>query len=271
MSELVFVKLGGSVITDKLTPESARTDVIDRLASEIAAALQSKPDLQLVLGHGSGSFGHVLARRHGTRAGVRGVEQWRGFVQVAAAAACLNRIVTAALLAAGVPAWSLQPSASARCRGGELVSLEVRPVERALAEGLVPLCYGDVALDDLQGGTIVSTEQILAYLARNLHPVRLILVTGVDGVLEADPRQESRAPVIPEIGRENWEATRAALGGAHGADVTGGMLTKVQETLDLVREISGLEAWILSGERPGLLSQALTEASSAILGTRIRW
>ena len=36
---LVFVKLGGSVITDKTQPEADRPEVIARLASEVARAL----------------------------------------------------------------------------------------------------------------------------------------------------------------------------------------------------------------------------------------
>ena len=108
--QLVFVKLGGSVITVKTEPETARLQVIERLAGEIATALTSHPDLRLVLGHGSGSFGHPAAQRHGTHLGVHSLAGWQGFAEVAATAARLNRLVAGALLAAGVPAWSIQPS-----------------------------------------------------------------------------------------------------------------------------------------------------------------
>lgn len=40
-----------------------------------------------------------------------------------------RRLVTAALLKAGVPAMSLQPAASAVCRGGKLVSLATAPIK----------------------------------------------------------------------------------------------------------------------------------------------
>ena len=39
-----------------------------------------------------------------------------------------DRLVTAALLEAGIPAMSLQPAASAVCRGGALVSLATGPI-----------------------------------------------------------------------------------------------------------------------------------------------
>jgi len=272
-SELVLVKLGGSVITDKARPETARPDVIRRLAGEIAAARAARPghDLHLVLGHGSGSFGHVLARHYGTRQGVQGAEAWQGFARVADVAARLNRIVTGHLLAAGLPAWSLQPSASARCRGGQLLSLETGPLEEALARDLVPLVYGDVALDEAWGGTIVSTEQIFAYLARHLRPARLILVGVVDGVFEADPLREPSARPVPYITPDNWPVIRTLLGGSHATDVTGGMAAKVQILVDLVSELPGLTAHLLSGERPGALSAALSGPVGAGGGTLIRW
>ena len=270
MNDLVFVKLGGSVITDKTRPETPRPETIARLAGEVAAALAARPALRLVVGHGSGSFGHVAAQRAGTRSGVHSAADWRGFVEVAAAAARLNRLVTELFLAAGVPVWSLQPSASAWCRGGELVSLELLPVEWALSRGLVPLVYGDVALDDLQGGTIISTEQILAYLARRIRPARMVLAGEVDGVFEADPLREPGARPIAEITAANWPEVRARLGDSHGTDVTGGMLAKVEEMVKLVGELPGLEAHIFSGRRTDALKSALLNPAEATGGTWIR-
>jgi isopentenyl phosphate kinase len=267
--ELVFIKLGGSVITDKTRPETARPLVIDRLAGEIAAALAVRPDLRLLLGHGSGSFGHVVARHYGTREGVHDQAGWHGFAQVAAVAARLNRLVTDSLLAASVPVWSLQPSASARCRAGELVSLDTGAVQIALSRGLVPMVYGDVALDETLGGTIISTEQIFAYLARRLRPSRLVMVGAVDGVFEADPLLQPSARPIGRITPRNWEQVQIALGGSHATDVTGGMAAKVQGLLDLVEELPGLKAHILSGERLGAIQDALLEGGDWSGGTLI--
>lgn len=266
---LVFVKLGGSVITDKGQAQTARPEVIDRLGAEIARALSVRPGLRLLLGHGSGSFGHMVARRYGTRQGVYDQSGWRGFAQVAAAAARLNRIVTDSMLAAGLPVWSLQPSASARCRSGELMALEVVPIHAALSRGLVPLVYGDVALDETLGGTIVSTEQIFAYLARRMQPSRLILVGMVDGVFEADPLLLPSARRMERITPGNWQQARAVLGGSHATDVTGGMAAKVERLVGLVRELPSLKAHVLSGERPGALQSVLEGHLERANGTLI--
>jgi len=271
MSELVFVKLGGSVLTDKTRVETARPEVIARMAREIGLALAERKGRRLVLGHGSGSFGHMAARRFGTREGVHGEDAWRGFAQVAAAAARLNRIVMDAFQNEGIPVWSLQPSASARCEGGVLKSMELAPAIQALEQGLVPVVYGDVALDQSLGGTIISTEQIFAYLAHRLHPDRLILVGTVDGVFDADPLSDPAANRIPEITAENWASVRSLLGGSYGTDVTGGMLAKVDEMVGLARQMPSLEIQLISGETMDALRIALLGSSGTPAGTTIRW
>ena len=269
--ELVFVKLGGSVITDKTQPETDRSEVIARLAGEVARASAARPELRLVLGHGSGSFGHVVARHYGTRLGVRGAEQWRGFAEVASVAALLNRIVAEQFLEAGIPVWSLQPSAMAWCRAGALVSMSTRFVERALSVGLVPLLHGDVALDEIRGGTIISTEQIFAYLARKLRPAQIVLVGVVDGVFDRDPLRDPSAKPVPEISAANWEKVQDTLGGSHATDVTGGMQAKVAEMVSLVQGTPGLTAHLISGERHGALEAILLDPTGTSGGTVIRW
>lgn len=267
---LVFVKLGGSVITDKTRPEADRPEVIARLADEVARALAGRPDLQLVMGHGSGSFGHVVARHYGTRHGVRSADQWRGFAEVASVASRLNRIVTEQLLEAGVPVWSLQPSAMAWCQAGELVSMPARHVERAMSVGLVPLLYGDVALDEVQGGTIISTEQIFARLARQLQPAQIVLVGAVDGVFDRDPMREPTARPVAEISAANWEKVQDTLGGSHATDVTGGMRAKVTEMVRLVQRLPGLRVHLISGERHGALESVMLDPEQASGGTVIQ-
>ena len=68
--EIVFLKLGGSLITDKDKPYTPRLDKLANLSLEIKTVLDSIPELVLILGHGSGSFGHTAAKKHGTRDGV---------------------------------------------------------------------------------------------------------------------------------------------------------------------------------------------------------
>ncbi len=248
---LTFIKLGGSLITDKTGVEVFRADRMVALAQAIQAARLARPDLRLVIGHGSGSFGHVAAHRHGTADGVRTAEEWQGFAEVARSAARLNQLVTDVLAEAGVPVWSLQPSASAECTDGVLQRMETHPLQIALDHGLVPLVHGDVALDTVRGGTIISTETILIYLTPLLCPVRVLLLGEVAGVLDV------AGNVIPRITPVSLPVVEKALGGSHGVDVTGGMASKVRDMVALVRAFPGLTVHILSGLDAELVRQTL--------------
>jgi isopentenyl phosphate kinase len=268
MSELVLLKLGGSVITDKNRPFTAREEVIRRLAREIRQALNDRPGLRLILGHGSGSFGHVVAQKYRTREGIVDEDSWRGYAETAAAAARLNRLVADLLLEEGVPIVSYQPSASARCRKGDLMYFDTHPMQQVLGAGLTPLVYGDVAVDAVQGFTIISTEQIFDNIARELQPARIILAGVVDGVYDADPLTNPNASRYEEITQDNWHEVEAALGGSHGTDVTGGMFSKVRDMYHLMLAQPPLQIHIVSGEIPGYVASALSGSDSDI-GTLI--
>lgn len=268
MSDLVYLKLGGSLITDKRQPETPRLGVLRRLAQEIATAQRLRPGLRLVVGHGSGSFGHVVGRRYGTRAGVQTPAQWYGFAATADAAGRLNRLVAAELLEAEVPAWSIQPGAALRCVDGRVVDGPLFAVQRALEQGIVPLLFGDVALDDVRGGTIASTEEIFEWLAERLPPQRIVLAGEVDGIFSADPQIDPQARRIPEVTPATLHAIAGGLGGSHGIDVTGGMAAKVRQALALVERHPGLEILLCGGLTPGALTAALTQPQPAF-GTLI--
>ncbi len=261
---LVFVKLGGSVITDKRREAAAQTDVIRRLAGEVARARAARPELRLVIGHGSGSFGHFVGQRYQTHLGLAGGGGWEGYAQTGAAAMRLNRIVTDLFLAGDVPVVSLQPSASALCQNGQLLSLAVGPVRALLEAGLVPLVYGDVALDEARGFTIISTETIFAYLAQHITPARIILAGIVGGVYTADPLAHPEATLIPEITPANINEVELMLSGSHGVDVTGGMGAKVRAMYALVRSHPGLRVQIVSGLGAGVLQEVLIKPESRI-------
>lgn len=258
---LIFLKLGGSLITDKYIPRTPRAGVLARLMAEVAEACAERPDLRIVLGHGSGSYGHVEAKKYGTRNGVHTPEQWRGFAEVQYVAGRLNHLVVEAAHEAGLPIVNFPPSASVRCHAGLIEAMALAPLRAALEHGLMPLVFGDVALDDERGGTIVSTEDVFRYLAAHLKPERILLAGSEAGVLTHWPDGE----VIPEI--TSAEAL-SGLTGSHAADVTGGMASKVREMLALAREAPGMEIRIFSGDEVGLARAALT--GQAAPGTLVR-
>jgi len=118
--------------------------------------------------------------------------------------------------------------------------MDVHSIKAACDSGLVPIVYGDVAFDDARGGTIISTEEILGFLAPIFKPKYFLLAGETEGVLDA------YGNTIPVIDRDNFSQISSQLGESRGTDVTGGMSTKVYQMLELVDEVPGLKARIFS-------------------------
>ena len=246
MKNLIFVKLGGSLITDKSRPYTARHDVIRRLCKEIHEA-RSESDFPLLVGHGGGSFPHVSAQKYETHKGAIRSDSWEGFAKVQDDAARLNRIVVASLMEADENAVSIQPSASCTARNDRIIGWHMTPIQVALAKGLIPVPHGDVCVDDVKGCCIISTEEILKFLAKKLRPERIIMAGKTDGVL--GPLGET----IKQIDRKNYAQIIDSLTSSDGvADVTGGMEQKVKMALGM-----GCEVEIINGLKPGELKRSL--------------
>ena len=253
-ASLQFLKFGGSLITDKHRPRTARLDVLNRLASEVAAAWRDNRPMQLILGNGAGSFGHIPAKKYGTRQGVHTPEGWSGFAEVWRDAAALNSLVIDSLHAAGLPAIAIHPSAAIIAHDGQVATWDLAPLRAALEAGLLPVVHGDVIFDSLRGGTILSTEDLFGYLAIHLRPQRILLAGLEAGVWEDYPKCTH---LLSDITPENFNEVKRSLAGSSATDVTGGMASKVQQSLMLVKQIPGLEVLIYSGDIPEATTQAL--------------
>ncbi len=262
MTDIVLVKLGGSLITDKCGDCVPRLDVIARLAGEIAAARPLMKE-RLILGHGSGSFGHAAAARHGVGSGPLSAGAAIGVSETRSKAAELSALVTSNLLAAGIAAFTWAPSSAMSARAGRPAGAEIEPLLAALDLSLLPITYGDVVLDREWGAAICSTEAVFCYLAGRLrrrgHQVRRVLWLGAtEGIYDAGGKS------IPRIDRGNYSSVRRAIGATAGTDVTGGMLLRLETARRLARR--GIESWIVDGRSPGLLAAGLLGKN--IAGTR---
>jgi isopentenyl phosphate kinase len=263
MKDLVFLKLGGSLITDKNTPHHARLDIINRLASEIAVGLHDNPSLRLLIGHGSGSFGHVPAKKYHTRDGVSTTEGWRGFAEVWQEAKALNTIVMEALIGTGLPAIAFSPCAQVLTRSHNIIEWNTTQIFRSLKNDLVPVIYGDVVFDSVVGGTILSTEEQFEYLAGIFKPARILLAGIEPGVWKSFPERDD---FYPTISPSNLEDVDTHLAASESTDVTGGMRSKVHSMMNLVLARNCNEISIFSGLEPGSVYNVL---SGKCNGTRI--
>jgi isopentenyl phosphate kinase len=262
-SRIIFLKLGGSLITEKSKPRTARMDVINRLADELRLVISENRDLKIVLGHGSGSFAHVPAKKFGTRKGVHSERDWKGFSEVWYEAALLNRMVIDTLHSVGLPGITFPVSSGAIAKDGQVASWNLEPLMAALDYGLLPVVYGDVVFDQGRGGTIFSTEDIFVHLAEHLNPGKILLAGNDEGVFADYPNCLN---LIPKITPHIWVGIAPALVGSAATDVTGGMLSKVKGMLGLVKQYPTLEIQIFGGNQPGNLSAVLR---GKLMGTRI--
>jgi isopentenyl phosphate kinase len=261
MAEIILIKLGGSLITDKRREETPRNSVIERLALEIRGLAEERPG-GLILGHGSGSYGHAVARRYGLDPSSNARSSPAAAAATQDAAARLHRKVVAALIAAGAAPFSVAPSSIVTADGNQPVSFDVEPLEMALEHGLQPILYGDVVLDRQKGATILSTETIFVALAERLvergHQVERAFWLGqTRGVYD------HRGEVLRELSPAEARKALQVAGRAEGTDVTGGMRHRVEAALRLAE--MGVTSWILDGRVPGVLGRAL--AGETGLGT----
>lgn len=262
--DIVLVKLGGSLITDKGRRETSRPAVIARLAEEIARAAGRMPE-RLILGHGSGSFGHVAASEHGIAGGLRGPAQLPGVSLTQERAAALHREVTAALAAAGLAPFSIAPSSCLVTEAGRPAAFADEPLVLALRNGLLPVVYGDVVMDRAQGVAICSTERVIEALADSL-PARGLRIRRALWLGETDGVYDGEGRTIPLLTEASFAEAAGALRGASGTDVTGGIRHRVETALALAR--LGIPSLVLNGLAPGHLERALL--GEPVPGTEIR-
>ena len=263
--DLVFVKLGGSLITEKNAPYTINYQVLTRIVKELKEAIDNDHHLQLLIGHGGGSFPHPVAQAFKTAEGFIQDTSVRGFALCQNAASTLNRILVDLMADYAINAVSIQPSACCIATDGRITDFFTTPIEASLEHGLIPVVFGDCVFDTVKGCTIVSTEQIFSYLSSALQPSRVLIVGLVGGVYTSDPQKDEKAKFIPTIEAEKFTSIESYLGESYSVDVTGGMVTKVKELIELASR--GIECEILSGAS-GNITKAL--AGQRGLGTLIK-
>lgn len=252
--KLVFLKLGGSLITDKNSRRTARFDILQRVGREIKSALERDPSMQILLGHGSGSFGHFSGKEYGTRDGVSSQEEWLGFAEVWFDAASLNQLVMKALKNAGLSPVAFPPSSTIISSNRKITSWDLRPIHAALDKGLLPVVFGDVVFDSSIGGTILSTEDIFVHLAKYLEPGRILLAGQDPGVWKDFPECTA---IYDTIRPSDWSTLHETVSQSQATDVTGGMADKVEQMLNLVEKYPDLDCQIFSGEESGSITNVL--------------
>lgn len=242
--DLVVLKLGGSVITDKQRPETLDEAALGSTAADLGRRLGTSVG-QLVIVHGGGSFGHHHASNHGVTTET-GTANSGAVTDIHGAMTTLNQFVISELHDHGVPALPVQPlSVGARERDGNL-SMPTTAVEGMLQEEFVPVLHGDGIVQAGEGVTVLSGDEIVVSLAEQLGADRVGVCSAVSGVLDGNK-------VISHI--SSFDAVVDVFGEIGSTDVSGGMAGKVRQllSLDAPAHVFGPDQLdtFLEGEEPG--------------------
>ncbi len=247
----VVLKIGGSVITDKDGELAARTEVINRLAEEIAKAKLGS----LILVHGGGSFGHPTAQKWGIKEGYKEPAQMLGFAETHHVMTVLNGLVMDALVWHEIPAVSVAPSCGVLTEGGRIKSSDCTVVERMMKLGYMPVVYGDATFDDELGFTVLSGDQLVTYLALKFNACKIVMGIDCDGLYDADPKKDKNAKMFQHLTLKELQTLQSKLAKPASSDVTGGIYGKVTELLPAVEK--GIPVSIVNGAKTGRVYKAL--------------
>jgi len=245
---LMLVKLGGSVITDKSRLRTFRKDACERLAGELGPAIREG----LVVVHGAGSFGHIMAKKHELHKGFKRRSQLEHVAGVQRDVRELNLRVLETLIDNGVSAVSVAPAASSTFRGGAVTSFCEDAFSSLLDLGLTPVTFGDVVPDESMGFSICSGDLMMLELAKAFKPRLAVFCADVDGVFDKDPKVHRDAELMREV---DSAALARFPGRSVNADVTGSMKGKLERMLAISSHCE--KCMIVNGNVRGRLESAV--------------
>lgn len=134
---------------------------------------------------------------------------------------------------------------------GVVTNIRTAVVESLLAAGAIPV-IAPIGLEPPAQPLNINADTVAGELARSLGASRLVFLTDVDGVLDAEGR------IIERI-----DAAQAAKLRADGT-LAGGMIPKIEACLRAAE--TGASAFVANGRQPDTLRALATGAS---MGTRI--
>ena len=242
---MIILKIGGSILTNKDAVSEVDTKSLKRIASEIKSSLDNSFK-ELIIVHGAGSFGHPPAKKYkiGEKFDESEYPQKRiGFCETQNAVKKLNMYICEAFIEEGLPAVAIPASSFMRATNKRITDGNLDSFKRYLEKGFIPVIYGDVVLDDELEICVISGDQLIQYLAKNLNPDMVVLGTDVDGVYNKNPKTHDDAIFFDKfLSLDDLDT----LEGTTNVDVTGGMVGKIKELLYLAD--LGIESKIINAE-----------------------
>lgn len=128
----------------------------------------------------------------------------------------------------------------------------INTFERLLEFGVIPIVNENdtVSTEELGFG---DNDTLSAIVAKLIKADVLVLLSDIDGLYTANPKEDSSAELISVV--ENIEEVRHLAGGSSSSFGTGGMVTKIHAA-DIACG-AGMDMYIINGAEPSLLYDLL--------------
>jgi len=234
---MILIKLGGSIITNKAKPLSARKSSIDKIVRAL-----KKIDESIIVVHGGGSYGHYWSLKYNMHT-KPAYYNTHGVSVVKNSMVELNKIILDSFLKNKLNPYCLPPTDF--IFGNKPITKKIKEMGKIAKTNLIPVTFGDALWFGKKKSYILSGDRIMSILANILKPRLCIFVLNVDG-LYSNPKTKK---LINELKGEKPLISKSSK------DVTGGMKRKVEEATKISKK--GLNVFFVNGNKPERIIDAV--------------
>jgi len=263
-SNLLIIKLGGSVVTFKDKPLSPNYEGIDKI---LKVLVEIKKKFKIIIVHGGGSFGHYWSVKYDMHTKPYPYSDL-GVSVVHESMIKLNHIIISKFIESKLKPYSVQPSAFVFNSAADPARIHDILV-MTTGNDLIPITFGDVIHTSENKFSILSGDTIMSMLCKELHPDFSIFTTNVDGLYN----DMNKGEIVREIRVDNTDNDNIFLKGemqkdnpASSFDVTGGMKRKITESIQIAK--TGTPAYLINGFHPERILDIIHDRE--YIGTCIR-
>ncbi len=263
--DLIVLKLGGSLLTDKSKAYKLREEVLKAVAVEIKECIDLGLIKSLVIVHGVGSFGHPPVLKYNLHKGFRNKDQLISMSKTQLIVNEFRKTIATTFQEEGVPINLMH--ASSMVVGSKMIITDYtfNSLKGFLSLGMVPLIGGDMMYDTSMGFSVCSGDQLAVILSRVLLAEQLIFATDVSGVFDKDPKTGEHAQLLREIKLSEIEQLFTKTNETANNDASGKMRGKLLSLASIKDKIQeGLEVVILSMNKKGVLKNYLKGQESEL-------
>ena len=127
-------------------------------------------------------------------------------------------------------------------------------IDELLMMGIIPIINENdtVAIDELEGNNFGDNDMLSAIVSHLINADRLIILTDIDGLYDANPRTNPNAKKIGVVERITKQIMDMAAGTGSNRG-TGGMITKLQAANYATKR--GIEVHVINGSNPNTIYQ----------------